>query len=212
MSNEIGIVSQAENKSGDFSVLRKFFPSSEFSEINYEELPSAAIRVFEGYSRRFILPEEYKLRDFSNILMVQHDINDLTYVVKQTKTYSDTNGAQEDLVYFCDLLGNEYAGRSELRYSLSNKKSFFLNKPFVGYTDTEDALKRMGLGLRRVYLMNAVSEMFFNFPLYSDTLLSPQTKELWEKLVSEGKAKSFLERGKLDLCLLIRIQKSSLTV
>jgi hypothetical protein len=182
---------EKEKKPLNFSIPKRFFPQTKFSEVSYEDLPAEAVRIFEGYSRRFILPEDYKEKNFSYLIKAQHDENDFTYIASQTKKFTRTNLEVETDTYFVDILDGEYVGRSELRYAPKSNIGFFKKRPFIGYIITEENLRDAGLGTRRVYQMNAISQMFFNLPLYSDTLISSKMCGLWENLVKEGKASKF---------------------
>ena len=87
-------------------------------------------------------------------------------------------------------------GHSELRFNIKcaeENEKYFKNKPFTGFTSTEESARRTGLGTRRIFLMNAYAQMNYGFPLYSDTAISEGAKKMWEKLVQQGKAERFKE-------------------
>jgi hypothetical protein len=176
----------------DFSILQKHFPTAYFSTIDYRNLPGNVVRFFENYSKRIFELDEYKPRDFTNIIKVFHGKEDLTFIAHQEKRY--LSGESEKLAFLCDLLGDEVVGHSELKYGPIINGNQKKAKPFIGHIRT-DELRRLGLGTRRVYLMNALSQVFFKSPLYSDTANSPEMEALWEKLEKKGEAIKFKQSG-----------------
>ncbi len=152
------------------------------------------MRLFEFKSRQFVKPEDYKQGNFERFLVYPHSNGDRTYCAEQTKTYAQTSGDTEQLTFFSDIRGEEELGYSELRYSLTNRSTFFLRKPFVGYTSTEEDFQKQGLSTRRLVLMNEYAKKRYQQPLYSDTLIRGTISQ-WDQLVEEGKAEKVEEGG-----------------
>lgn len=157
------------------------------------QIPTKVMDWFEGRSAMFIHPGDYKTGNFIAFYVIHHHLGDITYAARQTKTY-DANGDTEDLVHVISLdsNGNEEE-HAEIRNNISNTDPYFREKPFVGYTTTEEGFRNKGLGSRRLFIMNALSKMLYGFPLHSDTLISEEAKRLWERLVEQGKAIKYKE-------------------
>jgi len=178
--------------------INNFFPEGKTTEININDLPVDVLNFFEGYSKRFILPEEYVPGNFKKLFLADHENGDKTYIANQTKIYTegDDGGGGEDLSYLVDYRANEIIGHSELRFKGSSGNKYYQDKPFIGFTDTEEKHRKSGLGKRRLYLMNALAKSFYGHSVYSDTLVSEEARLLWEKLVLENKAQKIKEGDK----------------
>lgn len=166
----------------------------EMIEVAYDDLPQDVRTNFERQSRKFILPELYKVANFDKLYKFTHKNSDVTYVAQQDKTY-DTNGATERLTYFADTRGEEMTGYLELRLAISESSEYFKGKPFVGFTRTYSDFLKQGLGKRRLEEANAYSLSEHSLPLNSDTLVEGEAKKLWNRLVVEGKAEKYDENG-----------------
>lgn len=157
------------------------------------QIPNPVMEWFEGRSALQIHPRDYRRGNFSAFYVIYHQSGDRTFAAKQTKTY-DTNGDTEELVYLIDLDSNgKEEGHGEIRMNVSNDDPYFKNKPFVGYTATEDGFRRQGLGTRRLLIMNTFTQILYDLPLHSDTLITDDARRLWERLVAEGKAIKYQE-------------------
>jgi hypothetical protein len=190
-------IKQSDNSSNDKELLMKFdkfFKEGDVKELQIEELPEDILKFFENNSARFILPKDYKPENFKNFLLVNHENGDQTYIANQTKKYDNKN--VEDLSYLVDYRGEDNLGHAELRYNHSSDSEYFKDKPFVGYTVTEEKYQKQGLGRRRLFLMNALAETLYNNPVYSDTIITDEAKNLWEKLVQENLVKKIKEGDK----------------
>lgn len=179
----------------DLSIFNEYFPDGKIEEITIDEVPENAMEYFESKSSQFTTSDNYIPKNFEKFFVINHAENNQTYLAQQTKTY-DNIDETEKLTYFVDINNGAIEGRSELRFNIRCKKEneiYFKNKPFTGWTDTEENARRKGLGTRRIFMMNAFSQMMHGFPLYSDTVITFEAKKMWEKLVSQGKAKKFKE-------------------
>lgn len=167
--------------------------------ISLSEVPFSALGVFEGLSRRFILPDEYKPGEFTDVYRIEH-ANDVAYGVRQLKTY--LNGSTEELFYIVQCTSDgDMLGRGEARFAFNSKKPFFRDKPFEEYTGTEGSYRRNGLGIKRTCLLNVISKTLWNLPLHSSTQFVRHgdvrpAKRVWEKLVAFELAIPYLEKGK----------------
>ena len=121
---------------------------------------------------------------------------------RQTKVLS--NGPEESTYVVDTSDSQDILGYSELRYCFADSRKFFRGKPFEQWSGTEKG-RRSGLSTRRIFVMNALSQMLYGLPLYSSTHFIHDTDEkgeriqpqklVWEKLVREGLARKFKERG-----------------
>ncbi len=178
-------------------IFTQHFPTGEIQPIDLAQIPKEAVDYLGIRSRALINRSDYRPSNFDASFVVDHHEGGRTFITQQTKTYR-TNGATKALTYFVDI--NEegkVTGFGELRLSLTDPRDYFKNKPFVGYTQTERAFQRKGLGTRRLRLMNAISNMLYSLPLHSDTLLSKESGGVWERLVRKGKARKY-KQGKED--------------
>jgi hypothetical protein len=176
------------------SVFKKYFPDAEICEVGLADIPKKVLEYFEFKSSQFLDPDKYKKNNFENFFVVRHRDGLLTYVAQQTKDYNDND--VEKLTFFADYKNDAVVGRAELRLKIKcakEKEPYFKNKPFVGWIETKENLRKSGLGTKRLFLMNSVSQMCYNLPLYSDTVNSPEMKSLWEELVKSGMATKFKE-------------------
>ena len=183
------INSKQEQEAKKYADFTMFFPEGTIESVQELNIPKEAMTIFERKSEQFIKKQDYRPRNFDHYFLISHANGDKTYCAQQTKTYNPDN--TEELSYFADMRDDKFLGYSELRKNISNKKAYFKDKPFVGYTSTEKQFQKQGLGTRRLQFMNAYSEMQYSRPLYSDTL--NQEKNIWENLTKKGLAKKFTE-------------------
>ncbi len=163
-----------------------------FETIEATDIPLDVMNFFENRSKQLILPEDYEPGNFEGFQAVRHENGDITYIARQTKTYS-TNRETEQLNYLIDFNNqNEETGYAELRLNETNS-SYFKNKPFVGFSNTETKYRKQGLGTRRLLTMNALAQSQYHNPLNSDTLLSKGAENLWKGLVKKGLARTYQE-------------------
>lgn len=181
----------------DSVLFMELFPEGEITEIKESLVPKVVLDIFERKSGELISKEKYRPGNFEHYFIIKHSSGDRTYLAQQTKTY-DTNKDTERLTYFVDMRGEEIVGRSELRSNISHPDPYFIDKPFVGNTRTEERFRKQGLGRRRLLAMNAYSEAMYRLPLYSDTL--NRETSIWEVLVQEGLARKFKEGKNMRYC------------
>lgn len=176
------------------AVFNEYFPAGRIEEVDFGELPKEVAERMHGMAKLYLLPEKFDPDEFGPAMMVSHADGGKTYFASYEKDYREAGGGVEESTYLFDVdEGDEYAGFGEIRYSLSSDSGYFKEKPFVGYTVTEEEKSQKGLGLRRMAMMNAISRMAYGQPLYSDTVQSDQAKRLWEALVKQGDAVKFKE-------------------
>src|ERR1035437_9640835 len=177
-------------------IFKKYLPSAQIEIINAEKVPSIAKDFFEFKSRSLMAPRDYRPGNFSAFFLISHNSGGVTYVVQQTKIYDHKEGATETLVHIIDVdqFGNKQ-GDGEIRNNVSDNRAYFKNKPFVGWTETEENLrgKGLGLGLRRLLMMNALSQMLYGLPLHTDTIITRSSGRILKRLARKGKIDKYKE-------------------
>ena len=108
--------------------------------------------------------------------VITHDDGGKTYGVKDSLM---------DRIYLHDRSGtDEYLGHGEIDHETFDG----INKPTVGDSFTAVRRRKNGLGMRRLKMMDALSRMVYQTPLTSGVIIHTSEKNLWEKLVENGKA------------------------
>lgn len=182
-------------------IFNELFKTGTIKKIERSVIPEQVVKHFEGMSSRFIHPKNYVEGDFLAYYVIEHtDVPGLiTYVADQNKKYDHLEKDSEKLernIYFYEEFEGEKVGHGELRYQPKGKGLYFKDRPFVGFTSTEDGLKQMGFGVKRLLEMGAYTEMEFGLPLYSGD--QNETADIvWQKLIQEGKAKEVPTDNKL---------------
>lgn len=195
MENRFELRNKAEEEKSFFDKFEECFPSVKIKEITKQDIPTAAMDYFEHKSRSFINVDDYRPGNFEKFFVVEYDDGRKTFLAQQTKVYKEEAGTERS-TYFFDMENNKILGRAELRFNIKHPKKYeryFKNKPFVGWIETEKESRREGLGRSRLRLMGAFSQALYGLPLYSDTIISPEAKLMFESLVEKGEAKKFKE-------------------
>lgn len=174
-------------------VFRKYLPSAQIEVIQSDKIPHVAVDFFEFRNKQFIDPKDYKPGNFDKYFLIRHDSGEITYAAQQRKTY--WSGSTEIITNLIDFdQSGDRQGDGEIRYDPT-----FKGKPFVGWSGTEDNYQMRGLGIRRLLMMNALSQILHGLPLHSSNhFLTPRRtgngeKGIWEKLLSEGKVDKYKE-------------------
>ncbi len=165
----------------------------EVSSVPPQDIPTDAALTFWERSGRYTDTPRLIVPGFNRLLQICGSDNITTYVAEHPKTYH-TNGATESNAYLVDVNEEEtQVGFGEIRFSISDQGPFFTDKPFVGWTQTEEGYKNAGLGRRRLLAMNIAALALYEKPLHSDTLTSEAAEGLWESLVTEGLAEKYIQ-------------------
>lgn len=169
---------------------KQHFPNGEISEIKLTEIPEDILELFKNKYRALVSQEKQQPFEMSRFRKISHTDGSISYAATVTKHYDGETGTEES-TYIADVHESELSGYGELRKNLTNNSDYFKDKPFVGFTKTENKFLRSDLALRRLYLMNAIAQSRYGQPVYSDTVISDEARELWENLVEQGKATKF---------------------
>ena len=153
-----------------------------------KDVPKIVFDKFKERNQGYYDEKNVDVGAYDAFFTIKHPNGDVTYLAEQTGSY-DTEGDTEEMTYFVDTRESEILGYGELRNNLTNRSEDYKDKPYVGYTRTEDAHARQGLGARRLLEMNAVSEMKYGLPLHSGIIIEPRITSLYEGLVKKGLVK-----------------------
>lgn len=212
------------NKSEELSTEERFaqaYEGARISPIPYDELPPEVAEHFEGRSKMYLLPEQYIPRNFSHLYLLEHPDGSQTYIAEQVKSFGE--GEKDNFVYFVDYDGDKMAGRGEIINCIETHNKDMIGKPYPGFTRTygpEDQegggrdFRRRGLGKRRIIEMDAYAQARFGYPLHSSHVLihddiktdASAPQRIWERLVEEGKAESYMEGKGKDAQLRFRMK------
>lgn len=171
------------------------YSANDISVVKRRDIPRQVWRVLDLEARQFISPDTTPDYQFDSLMTLHHDNEQITYFAGHDKTYP-ANDRTERLIYAVDTdESGHIIGNGEVRLALTDTRSYFLNKPFVGNTITAEGYRRQGLGRRRLLAMNAASLFVHSLVLHSDTLRRPEASSIWRKLVKDGLAESYFEPG-----------------
>jgi len=125
--------------------------------------------------------------EFRNQVDIPSNRRALTFVITHAdggKTYGVKDSLM-DRIYLHDRSDTDkYLGHGEIDYETFDGE----NKPTVGDSFTAVQDRKNGLGTRRLNMMDALSRMVYQTPLTSGVIIHDSEKNLWEKLVENGKA------------------------
>jgi hypothetical protein len=176
-------------------------PTFEFEKITLEQIPPLVIGHFEKQAGDFVAPEDYQPGNFSELFRLDLDQGGLIYGATLVKNYPFPEDVEtESLMYIADTdEQGEVYGYGEVRYNTTSQDPYFKDKPFVGFTETEENHRKQGFGMRRLIIMNTLAQKFFGHPLHSDAAINQaKAKPLWERLVEQGLAYEYIEDDNLE--------------
>lgn len=177
-------------------------PKFDVQTISCADLPRPVAEFFQARSEMFLQPEDVKGIDgFSLLAVVTSGQDDVTrYVGQEGKTYTGTDGAEETLVHMIEFTKTDrQLGHGEIRLGHSEDE-FFKDKPFVGFTRTEEDFQCRGYGRKRLFVMNHLTHMLFGLPLHSSTLIAPPAESLWKRLAKEDLVETYREGAHVRYC------------
>ncbi len=157
----------------------EYYPQGSIEETN--SIPEGLMSV---------LRSEYDSGPFENFYLIDHDNGEKTYVAKKVKIYHLTRGSLKLMGLIDVNEDNIHIGHGEIMVD-NSEKEIYKDQPFVAYTDTVKKYRRQGLGMRRLYVMNALSQAFYQLPLYSGFAIKPSAEGVWQRLVEQGVAKIY---------------------
>jgi len=173
-----------ENVAKKFST---FYSEGILRSISACEIPEEPIYHFETHSSVTTDLADSFENNFEGFYVIENNDNTKVFVAHRLKEIKQ----DKESIYLFEMDDAHYFGYGELRNTLSEN----LN-PFVWTNMTFSNHCRNGFGLRRLYLMNALSKTFFVKPLRSGDTLAKNAERLWKKLVEFGNAKEYVENNK----------------
>lgn len=191
---EIGIGEPQKILTPDqIQTFQRYYPEGAISPAQFDTLPKRAKALIIGKARQFTR-EPFDPQQLSGLFDVTHPDGTNTYAAVHQKKL-DTNGETDICIYAADIgQDNTPLGYGEVVRNISpDIGTAYYNKPFIGYILTEDGHRGQGLGTRRYITLNALSQMIHHLPLYSSDLISDEARSVWENLVRDGKATSYLD-------------------
>ncbi len=162
--------------------------------IQREDVPEEAIRVFEWYNRRFVLPEDYQEGNFETYAMIQHT-QPKVFTTYLALTHKNLASQQEKNIYLyeVDQKGNKI-WHGEIR-----KIDTPPTKAFTGFTNTEENYSHQWFGTKRMHTMNTISQYFRWLPLYSGkTFCDIHAKQIRETLTIQGEAQKHISTDQYE--------------
>jgi len=179
---------EQKGRDPELAKFSEYFPNGEIKSVLPGEIPADILKFFEERSKNWRF-NDYQPEDFENLFEITHGPGDKTYVAEQTK---DIGGEIEHLFYLADELNQKMAGLCEIK-KVESDEDFFNDKPYASEGETFGSNRLQGLSRRRHFIGNALCHMRYGLPLYSDTVLTPGGKAVWESLVEKGEARKFME-------------------
>lgn len=174
-----------------FEVLERYFPEVKAEVAELTDLPDTVLERLEELAMRYVSFQRYVPGRFHDVQKLTVDEENTLYVARTIKEY--LGAGTEESTFVIDVVGDEIAGEGEIRYHLTNDSAYYKDKPFVGFTETDQKFQRGGLGARRLRVMNALAQQKYGKPLHSDTVITEGARRLWEKFVVEGRARMYKE-------------------
>jgi hypothetical protein len=175
--------------------------TSIINKISLDDIPESSMKMFEGYSARFIPLDKYFERNFDSSFVIDSEDYSRTFVVMQKKNYESGNFELQIYISTLDVYANPL-GHGEIRYNPQSTDEYFKNKPFAGFTSLDNKLlsddelfvkMRLEVGLNQLNMMNALCCTIYGWPMYSDTITLPEEKPVWKHLLKKGKVSLFKE-------------------
>lgn len=194
MNENMKTLNKEKNVETIISSFNKNYVQGILRQIEEKEVPEKVKKFFEGHSQLFIDLEDYIQGNFSQYYVIDKYNSEQIYIAQQTKTYTKTNNNSEELTYIFETKNETKIGHGEIRYNYTSKEDFFVDKPFVGFSSTEDEFLRKGYGLERLKLMNELTKSIYHLKLHSSTTIRDNARKVWsERLIKEGSAKQYFQ-------------------
>jgi hypothetical protein len=174
----------------NFEVFKQYFLGGQIAKCEPDALPVTARDFFEDRARMFG-PKEYAPGNFTHLFLISHPNGDQTFVATETKNHKDAGGPDE-WAYLMEYNSDGVKlGSAVMRRAILATTPHFADKPYADHNNTETDFIKHGLAIRRLKMMNALSQMLYRMPLNSDIGLSAENCRRWEKLVAEGQAVAY---------------------
>lgn len=173
----------------EISKLNSRFPEGSFLSVGIDDVPLATLAKLEFYAGQFTKDGTHQPGSFTRLFSITYPDSTISYaasVIKTFDTYADREEKDEAL-YIEDLTPDgQRIGFGQIVAPLTPDFQH-IEIPFVGRNYNLEGFTKHGFGTRRLFLMNALSVVFYRQPLQSG-LANEHAIALWEKLVRNGEA------------------------
>ncbi len=150
-----------------------------------------------------ILRDNHNIKNTENIQVKTGEIFDILENKLENKSeklveIQRTKIPKKD-VYLYEI-DNEWTniGHGEIRLWITDI-SLLKDKPFVGYTSTEEIFQNKWYGKKRILTMNTICKEIRWLPLYSDTLFSHDAaRKIRKNLEKQWLAKKIIEKSWIE--------------
>ncbi len=150
-------------------------------EIAVDELPEHIKVAARGILRNDKILNLYKIPHSSQ--------EDVSYAIRVERSYESQDGQEtQDIIFLYDSTGSIVTGvaSATLYRDLKGDQEGYavLNeRPYVSTTETLDPdLRQLGLGTRRIQLLNELCKRVFGLPLHSSGNRADEATMVWKKL------------------------------
>lgn len=164
-------------------IFSSYYQTKKLQFPNYESIPKYILDSFcyrLGYN---IEAKPYLYIYLKNFMVITHKTNEKTYVGTRT-TIHPNKETDPGNIYLIDISNRKIIqGYGIVEYEIFS--------PYVCSTRTIAKFQNKGLGTRRLFVMNALTQTLFEKPLHSDTKISAKEISIWEKLVNSNTATKY---------------------
>ena len=173
------------------------YKNGEYAEISPEEIPETVKGELENRVFQYSLDREKRDKPVK-WFKVTLDNGDVVYGGQYNEEHGDVSTLDYDkedkpiwknieyapaFYFFETNKDEEYVGRGSVRFLPGNNEM-----PIVNYVESEEY--GTGRGTARYYLMNQLTESFFDKKLYSSTWTDPKNapQKIWRRFYEDGEA------------------------
>lgn len=182
---------------------QRHFPSGRVENVAYDKLPLKILSRFEAFRKKAAEIQGQGPLTFKGVLSISHNNGDKSYVASLQERHLPKGQSSEQASmsfldsYVIDANADGVpTGNAVFRRVTNTEDDSLKDKPYALLNLTDKDFREQGLGNRRLLLMNAVSRMLYGLPLHSDTSIANEAeRRLWEKFVTQGKAKKYSQNG-----------------
>jgi len=200
-----GIPSAENNEEEKENVFIESYKNGEYSEITSEEIPETIREELENRVFQYSLDREKRDKPVKWFEVTLNN-GDVIYGGQYNEEHGDfkdfdeeekpiwTNIEYAPAFYFFETnKDTEYVGRGSVRFLPGNDEM-----PIVNYVESEE--HGTGRGTARYYLMNQLTEDFFDKKLYSSTWTDPKNapQKIWRRFYENGEAEIVEEHKTKD--------------
>ncbi|MDO8591405.1 MAG: hypothetical protein Q7R60_00570 [bacterium] len=175
------------------ATIRLPYLPSQIETIAADAVPGNVARALRAQTYDTIESPGLNIREFNRLMTLDLGCGHTAFFAQYVKIEPSENVTEVTAAEIEINEAGRVIGSGELALATDSDDDFFINKPYVGDTNSLEC-KRQGYGRRRILAMQAVSQLLFKLPLHSGTFFaSPAAERVWLRLVRDGYAEQFLE-------------------